>query len=71
MTDTSLLPLYGNCIIFGWSYIFIVSLVTLVCWNCIMEGRIMKSQTTREQARETGPLVKEAEQRIDAEPFPQ
>ena len=32
-------------------------------------GRLKKSQTTREQARETGLSVREAEQRIDAELF--
>ena len=32
-------------------------------------GRIQKSQTAREQARETGISVREAEQRIDAELF--
>ena len=32
-------------------------------------GRMRKSQTTREQAREVGLLIREAEQRIDAELF--
>ena len=32
-------------------------------------GRIRKSQTTREQARKVGLLIREAEQRIDAELF--
>ena len=32
-------------------------------------GRIRKSQTAREQVRETGLLVREAEQSIDAELF--
>ena len=33
------------------------------------EGRLRKSQTTREQARESGLLIREAEHRIDAELF--
>ena len=36
MTDTSLLLFYGNCIVFVGGLVFIVSLVTLVCWSCIM-----------------------------------
>ena len=32
-------------------------------------GRMTKSQTAREQAREVGLLIREAEQRIDAELF--
>ena len=51
----------------------------VLCFYCLFSyssllelqygGRIWKSQATREQARETGISVREAEQRIDAELF--
>ena len=69
MTDTSLLLLYGNCIIFGWSLCF----YCLFSYPSLLELhyglRIKKSQTAREWARETGLLVREAEWRIDTELF--
>ena len=53
MTDTSLLLLYGNHIIFRWSYIlFLFSYCSLL--ELHYEGRIKKSQTVREWAGENG-----------------
>ena len=46
-------------------YVFIVSLVTQVYWNYNMGGRIRKSQIAREQVREMGILLREAECQID------
>ena len=70
MTDTPLLLLNGNCIIFMGGLTFLLSfLVTPSLLELQYGGRIRKSQPAREWARETGLSVREAEQRIDAELF--
>ena len=54
---------------YGWSYFY----YCLFSYSSLLElqygGRIWMSQATREWAREMGILVREAEQRIDAELF--
>ena len=46
-------------------YVFIISLVTQVYWNYSMGGGSRNPTIAREQARETGISVREAECRID------
>ena len=79
VTDNSLLLSYGNCILCCCLMVIVLFLWMVLCFNCLFSypsllelhygGRIRKSQTTREQARETGLLVREAEQRVDTELF--
>ena len=59
--------------------VILLFLWMVLCFYCLLSypsllelhygGRLRKSKTAREWARETGLLVREAEQRIDAELF--
>ena len=66
----SLLSMIDGLSLLWMVYVFIVSLVTWVYWNYSMGKGSRKSWIAREQAREMGILVREAEHRIDIGLFP-
>ena len=53
----------------GWSFIFVVSLVILVCWSYTMEEGWGSPRLPGSSLGKWGLSIREAEQRIDAELF--